>query len=74
MVQHHQVPIHEVEAVQLVAGLLGVLDVVVDDEGGALGGGAVAGADLADGTEFREQVEEGWRVDVVGEVFDEEDL
>jgi hypothetical protein len=73
VVQHHEIPIHEVEAVQLVTGLLGVHHVVVDDERSALGGGGGAGADLADGAEFAEEVEERRRVDVVGEVLDEED-
>ena len=73
MVQHDQVAVHEVESVQFVAGLLGVHDVVVDDKRGALGGGGGAGADLADGTELAEEVEQGGRIDVVGEVLDEED-
>lgn len=73
MVEHDQIAIHEIEAVQLVAGLLGVGDLVVDDEGGALGVGGVALADLAHRTEFAEEREEGGRVEVVGQVFDEED-
>ena len=74
VVQHDQVAVHEVVAVQLVARLFGVGDVLVDDERGALGRGGGAGADLADGPEFAEEREERGRVDVVGEVFYEEDL
>jgi hypothetical protein len=73
VVQYHQIPIHEVEAVQLVTGLLRIHNVVVNNERGAFGGGGGASADLADGAEFAEEVEEGGRVDVVGEVFDKED-
>jgi hypothetical protein len=73
VIQYHQVPIHEVEPVQLVAGLLGVHDVVVDDERGTLGSRGGTRANLTDGAKLAEQVEEGRRVDVVGEVLDEED-
>ena len=72
MIQHHEIPIHEIEPVQLVAGLFGVGDLVVDDERGALGVGGVALSDLPHRTEFAEEGEEGGRVEVVGEVFDEE--
>jgi hypothetical protein len=73
VVEDDEVAVHEVEAVELVAGLLGVGHLVVDDEGGALGVGGVALADLAHGAEFGEEGEEGGRVQVVGQVFDEED-
>ena len=73
MVQHDQISVHEVEPVELVAGLLGVDDVVVDNERGALGRGGGASADLPDGAELAKEVEEGRRVDVVGKVLDEED-
>lgn len=73
VVQDHQVPIHEVEPVQLVAGLLGVYDIVVDDERGTLGSRGSARANLTDGAKLAEQVKEGRRVDVVGQVLDEED-
>lgn len=58
MVQHDQVSVHEVETVEFVARLFGVDDIVVDDEGGAFCGGGGASADLADGTEFAEEIEE----------------
>ena len=73
MVQHHQIAIHEVEPVQLITRLLGVHDVLVYHVRCAFGGVGGSGADLADGTEFAKEVEEGGRVDVVGEVLDEED-
>jgi hypothetical protein len=73
VIQHHQVSVHEVEPVELVTGLLGVHDIVIDHERGALGRSGGARADLANGPEFAEEVEEGGRVDVVGEVLDEED-
>lgn len=73
MIQHHQVPIHEIEPVQFVARLLGVGHFVIDDECGAFGGGGVALSDLADRTEFAEEGEKGGGVEVVGEVLDEED-
>jgi hypothetical protein len=73
VIQHHQIAVHEVEPVQFVASLLGVGDLVVHDECGALGGRGVALSDLADGTEFAEEVEEGRGVEIVGEVLDEED-
>jgi len=73
VVEDDEVAVHEVEAVELVAGLLGVGHLVVDDEGGALGGGGVALADLAHGAEFGEEGEEGRWVEVVAQVFYEED-
>ena len=73
MVQHDQISVHEVEPVELIAGLLGIDDVVVDDERGALGCGGGAGADLPDGAELAKEIEEGGRIDVVGKVLDEED-
>ena len=72
MVQHDEIAILEVEAVQLVAGALGVHDIFVDDEGGAFGVCRDALADLAEGAEFAEEVEEVVGADVVGEVLDEE--
>ena len=65
MVQHYQIPVLEIEPVELVARLFGVGDVLVDDKDGAFGvvGGALA--DLADGAEFAEEVEEFVRGDVV---------
>lgn len=52
MVEDDEVAVLEVEAVELVAGGLGVHDVLVDDVGGALCVGRDALADLADGAEF----------------------
>ena len=72
VIQHHEVSIHEVESVQFITRLLGIGDFVIHDEGGALGGWGVTLSDLADGTEFAEEAEEGGRIEVVGEVFDEE--
>ena len=65
MIQHYQIPVLEIEPVELVACLFGVGDVLVDDKGGSLGvvGGALA--DLADGAEFAEEVEEFVRGDVI---------
>ena len=73
MIQNHQVSVHEVEPVELIASLLGVHDVVIDHERGALGRSGGACADLANGPEFAEEIKEGGRVDVVGEILDEED-
>jgi hypothetical protein len=73
VIQHHQVPTHEIEPIQFIARLLRVGDFVVHDERGALGGGGVALPDLADGAEFAEEGEERGRVEGVGEVLDEED-
>jgi hypothetical protein len=73
MIQHDQIPIPKIEPIQFITCLFRVYHVFIHDVGGSLGGWGVAGADLADGTEFGEEVEEGGRVDVVGEVFDEED-
>jgi hypothetical protein len=60
VVEHDEVAVHEVEAVELVARLLGVGHLVVHDKGGALGRRRVALPDLADGAEFAEELEE-WR-------------
>ena len=64
MVEHNKIPVLEVEAVEFVAGALGVHDVFVDDEGGAFGVGRDALADLADGAEFTlrgvSRVVRGW--------------
>jgi hypothetical protein len=73
MIQHHQIPISKIKPIQFITGLFCIDHVFVYHVCGALGGWGVARADLADGTEFGEEVEEGGRVDVVGEVFDEED-
>lgn len=72
VIQHHQVPILELEPVQLVVRLLGVGDLVIDDKGRALGALGVAFSDLADRSELSEEVEEGRRINGVREVFDEE--
>jgi hypothetical protein len=66
VVEDDEIAVHKIEAVELVAGLLGVGDLVVDDKGGTLGGGGGALADLAHGAEFGEQGEEGGWVEVVG--------
>lgn len=47
MVQHDQVSVLEVEAVQFIAGSLGIHDIFVDDESGALGVSSDALANLA---------------------------
>jgi hypothetical protein len=73
VIQHHQVPIHEIEPIQFIARLLRVGDFVVHDKRGALGGRGVALPDLADGAEFAEEGEEGGGIEGVGEVLDEED-
>jgi len=73
MVEDDEVSVHEVKAVQSVAGIFGVHDVLVDDVGGALCCVGRAGSDLPDGTMLAEQVEESGGVDVVGQVLDEED-
>ena len=73
MVQHYQIPIHKVEPIQLITRLFRVDYVFVDHVRRAFGGIGGPGADLADGTEFAKEVEEGGGVDVVGEVLDEED-
>ena len=72
VVQHHQIPVHEVEPIQLVTCLFGVHDVLVDHIGCAFGGVGGSGANLADRTEFAKQVEEGGRVDIVGQILDKE--
>ena len=46
MVEHDEVARLEVEAVQAVAGAFGVVDVFIDDVGGAFGVGCDALADL----------------------------
>lgn len=73
MIQHHEIAIHEIKPVQLITRLFGIGDLVIHDERGALGGGRVALADLAYGSEFAEEREERWGVEGVGEVFYEED-
>jgi hypothetical protein len=49
VVEHDEVARLEVEAVQAVAGALGVVHVFIDDVGGALGVGCDALADLPGG-------------------------
>ena len=49
MVEHHEVARLEIEAVQAVAGALGVVHVFIDDVGRALGVGCDALADLPGG-------------------------
>lgn len=73
VVQYHQVTIHEVEAVELVTGLLRVHYVFVDHKGCSFGLVVRTGADLADGTELAEEVEQSGGVDVVCEILYEED-
>ena len=46
IVEHHEVAVADVEAGQVVAGVLGVKDVLVDDEGGAARLGCVAAVKL----------------------------
>ena len=72
MIQHDQIPALEIEPVQLVAGLLGVDDVLVHDKRRAFGVVGDALADLAHGAEFAEEVEEFFGRDGVGEIFDVE--
>ena len=71
MVQDDEVAVLEIKPVEFVAGLFGVGDVFVDDEAGAFGrvGGALA--DLSDGTEFAEEVEEFVGSDVVAVMLGE---
>ena len=61
----NKISILEVEAIQLVAGLLGVHDVFKDDVGGALGVVCNALTYLADGPKATEKLEEILRRDVV---------
>lgn len=65
MIQYHQVSIHELKAVQFVVSLLSIGDLVINDEGGALGGGSVALSDLADWAEFAEETKKGRWIDGV---------
>lgn len=73
MVQHNQIPIHEVEAVQLVTRLFGVHDIFIDHIRCAFSLVVCARADLSNGPKLAEEIEECGCVDVVGEVLDEED-
>jgi len=71
MIENDEVSVLEVETIELVACLLGVYDIFVDNEGGAL---CVVGdtlADLTDGTEFAKELKEFVGADVVVEVLDE---
>ena len=72
VVQDYQIPIHKVETIELVAGLFGVNHIIIDHECGPLGRGGGASTDLAYGAKFREEIKECRRIDVVGEIFDEE--
>lgn len=72
MVEDYKIAVHEVETVQLVAGLLRIHDIFINHKSGALGFVVGPGANLTDGTKLAEEVKEGWGVDVVGEVLDEE--
>ena len=73
MIEHYQIPIHEIEPVEFIACLFCVYHVLVDHVGGTFGSVRASGADLADGTKFAKEVKEGGGVDVVGQVLDEED-
>lgn len=73
MVQHDQIPAHEIEPVQLVTGLLGVRHLVVDHKGRAFGVGRAALANLTDRSEFGEQGKQVGGREIVGEIFNEED-
>lgn len=73
MVEHNEISVHEVEAIESVAGILRIHDIFVDDIGGSLGGVGGASPNLPDGAVLAEEIEQGGRVDVVWQVLDEED-
>jgi hypothetical protein len=72
VVQDYQIPIHKIEPIELVAGLFGVNHIIIDHECGPLGRGGGASTNLTYGAKLREEVKERRRIDVVGEIFDEE--
>lgn len=65
MIQHHQVPVLEIEPVEFIACLFCVGDVFVYHKCGAFCVVGVSLADLPDGTEFSEEVKEFVGGDVV---------
>lgn len=69
MVKHDEIAVLEVEAVQLVAGALGVEYIFIDNVGGAFGVGGDALADLAYRPEFAEEFEQLFGGDVEGQVL-----
>ena len=73
VVETDQISVHEVEAIQLVASLFCIHNILVDHIRSAFRSVCVPSANLADGSEFAKEVEECGRIDVVGEVLDEED-
>jgi hypothetical protein len=73
MIQHNEIPVHKIETVQFITGLLRIHDIFVDDVGRAFGRVGGACSDLADRPVFAKEIEERLGVDIVGKIFDEED-
>ena len=73
MVENNEVPIGDVEAGEVVDGSLGIVDVLVDNEGGAARVLVGADLDLADGTVLAEDVVHLLAGDVDWQVADLED-
>jgi len=72
-IQVHLLP-EQVEALQVVDGVLRAVDIVVDDEGLALALQALFGDDVDDGAELVEETvqgfDQGWDLDALVEVAD----
>lgn len=72
IVENDEIPIGDVEAREVVDGGLGVVDVLVDDKGGAASILVGADSDLADGTVLAEDVVHLFAGDVEWQVADVE--
>ena len=70
VIQHDQVAVRDVESAEVLARLLGVVDVLVDDVGGALGRLGRPEANLSQGAVFTEYLVHVLAADVEGEVTD----
>lgn len=73
MVEDDQISVHEVEAIQSVAGILRIHNILIDDIGCSLGVVCGTSSYLSEGTVLAEKIEEGRSIDIVGQILDEKD-
>jgi hypothetical protein len=73
MIQDYQIPAHEIESIQFVAGLFGIYHILIDHESGAFRRIRSPSTNLADRSELCEKIEECWGVDVVAQILHEQD-
>lgn len=72
MVKNDQISIHEIVAIKSVACILRVHDIFINNISGSFSSIRSASSYLPKWTMFSEEIEECRRIDVVGQVFDEQ--